>query len=39
MEIISKRLDELKPYADNPRKNDGADDLTEEQITAYRRIA
>lgn len=35
MEIISKRLDELKPYADNPRKNDGAVDALAESIKEF----
>lgn len=41
MDIVEKKLADIQPYEKNPRKNDGAveqvaDDLTDEQIKAYR---
>lgn len=35
MEIIEKRLEELKPYDNNPRKNDGAVDALAESIKEF----
>lgn len=35
MEIIEKRLDELKPYKNNPRKNDNAVPYVAESIKAF----
>lgn len=32
MQLISKKLEDIKPYPDNPRKNDGAVDAVAESI-------
>lgn len=35
MQIVEKRLDEIKPYENNPRKNDNAVPYVAESIKRY----